>query len=182
MQAFQLLRRTNVWLCAVLCAATLVPTYGSAGPAVRGVTWTTVGDRTLERMRGGFDAGGGVKISFGISRVVYINGELVASNQFQISDLASLTPKQARGVQAQLNTLNLVQNGPRNIYSVESVQAGKQSLLPAASTIVQNTLNDQKIESRTVLDISTNGLSMIKALNAAGTLNDVMLRSSALSR
>ena len=170
------------WLCASLCIAALLLGHASAHAGAGNATWITVGDRTLERMRGGFDAGHGLKISFGIARVVQINGQLVATTSFNINDLAGLTPKQAQAVQAQLNTLNLVQNGPRNTYSVTPAAAGKTQLVPAVSTIVQNTLNDQKIETRTVIDISTNALSMIKGLNASGTLNDVMLRSSALGR
>jgi hypothetical protein len=34
--------------------------------------WITASDRTLDKMRGGFDLGAGLMVSFGISRAVYI--------------------------------------------------------------------------------------------------------------
>jgi hypothetical protein len=129
--------------------------------------WITVGDATLDGLRGGFDVGG-LMVSFGIERMVRINGTLVATTAFQINDLGRLTPEQAQAVGRQVGQLNLVQNGPGNSVDPRTVALGQ----PA--TFIQNTLNDQRIENRTIINATSNGLGLVKDLNAQGALRDAL--------
>ena len=132
--------------------------------------WMTVGDATLETMRGGFDLGGGVMVSFGISRVISVNGVLMASTAFHVPDLGRVTPAQATAFERHVGSASLVQVGSGN------VAPSGAAAVPAA-VIVQNTLNDQSIQTRTVIDTTTNGMSLAKGLNAGAALQDALVRA-----
>lgn len=131
--------------------------------------WMTVGDTTLEAMRGGFDLGGGLMVSFGISRAITVNGVLLAATTFNVPDVARITPVQAAALERQISSVNLVQVGPNN--SVASATS-----LPAAATVVQNTLDNQTIQTRTLIDATTNAMSLAKSINAAVALRDALIR------
>ena len=138
-----------------------------AAPLPAGSTWLAASDGTLASLRGGFDLGAGVLVSFGISRAVRINGELVTTASFQLGDLGRLSAAQAQllgqqlGVQAQL-----VQNGPGNHVDAQAAAAA-----PLA-TYIQNTLSDQRISSQTVIQATSSGLSMVRGLNLQSTLSE----------
>jgi len=165
-------------LRALLCGALLIAMAGTLAPAARaggsgdngGQVWMTVADSTLDELRGGFDVGSGLMVSFGITRAVYINGELVTQTTLNLGQLDQITAAQAGTLGAQLASLNIVQNGPGN--SVEP-QAGGMAL----GTIIQNSLNNQHIANMTVIDARTNSMEMIKGLNTLSTLNDSLARA-----
>lgn len=171
----------------------------------QGAVWLAASERTLDAMRGGFDLGTGLVVSFGISRAVYINGQLITSTSFQIGDLTKLTAPQAAALGQQIATqMQVVQNGPGN--TLESGAAGTGSArtvgtvgtvgsvgtagiagiagtvgsaattvqaVPLA-TLIQNTLNNQTIRNQTVIDVSSNGLSMLKNMNLQATISQAV--------
>jgi hypothetical protein len=129
--------------------------------------WLAASDRTLDKMRGGFDLGMGLMVSFGISRAVYINGQLITSTTFQIGDLSRLTPPQAAALSQQISTqtqAQVVKNGPGNTMEIN---VGTVPL----STFIQNTLNDQTIRNQTILDVTSNGMGIVKGLNLQATID-----------
>jgi hypothetical protein len=98
--------------------------------------WRAASNHTLDQLRGGFDFGAGLVVSFGISRTVYINDQLVTSTSFQLSDIAKLTPTQAVSLIQQLSTQGqVVQNGPGNMVDPAAIT------VPLA-TYIQNTLSN----------------------------------------
>jgi hypothetical protein len=132
--------------------------------------WITASDRTLDKMRGGFDLGAGLMVSFGISRAVYINGQLITSTTFQVGDLASLTPPQAAALSQQISTqtqAQVVKNGPGNTVEVNV------GTVPLA-TYIQNTVNNQTIRSQTIIDATSNGMGMVKGMNLQATINEAI--------
>lgn len=149
----------------------LMASFGHAQAAgqARGGVWRTVSDRKLDGMRGGFDFGSGLVVSFGISRVVYINDQMVASTAFQLGNVGQLSPAQAHALGQQLATMagQAVQNGPGN-----KVDPGALSV--PLSTYIQNTFNNQNIRVETVIDAATNGMSMLKGLNFQALMNDAV--------
>lgn len=173
-------RSLSVRVLSVLCgwsalcvgASALAQWPGASGPVSsdEATQWRTVGDQALDQMRGGFDMGGGVVVSFGLARSVDVNGVLVATTSFQIADVSKITAAQAVALNKQLGTLNLVQNGAGN-----SFQAGASS--STVGTFVQNTLNNQTIQTRTMINSSTNGMSLAKGINTAATVRDSLLNS-----
>lgn len=95
---------------------------------------------------------------------------LVATTSFQIADVGKITATQAVALNKQLGTLSLVQNGAGNVF-----QPGASST--AIGTFVQNTLNNQNIQTRTVINSTTNGMSLAKGIDTAATLRDSLLNS-----
>lgn len=152
-------------LCALLGLALCLPAQADA-------VWEAVSERTLDGLRGGFDVGGGLLVSFGITRAVYINGDLVTQTTLNFGRLSELTPAQAAQLDQQMAALNLVQTGPGNSVAPDVVSTG-------AGTIIQNTLNNQHIVNQTVIDARSNAMGMIKNLNIQNTLNEALTRSAA---
>lgn len=225
--------RAGAIAACVLAAGHAMAAAPGAAPVRAGQTWIAASDSTLAKMRGGFDLGGGLMVSFGFMRSIAINGSQLVNSTFNIPNLNSITPQQAAAIGQQLGVV-VVQNGPGNsVGSVTSpggshadtvtasssgavtVSAGNSgssggastsstggtitintgtaggaapqvatsnaptvSTLPistaALGTIVQNTLNNQTIQTNTVIDVGTNGLSIWRGLNLLNTLNSAL--------
>lgn len=146
-------------------AAAADPTLAPADDGL----WRTVSNRQLEQMRGGFDVGG-LRVSFGITRAVYINGALVTQNTLNVGDLSRMTSAQAARLNSQIAELNLVQNGPGNHVSADLSSLGK-------GLIIQNTLNNQNINAQTIINASSNGLSLIRTMKLQETLDGAIQRA-----
>ena len=157
------------------CAGALAaPGMDSVKPApAQGATqWLALSDSKLDSMRGGFSAMPGVMVSFGITRTVLVNGVLAGSSGFQIADLRSISTAQAEQLARQTASINLVHIGAGNI----GTPSGQPGIAGVAWSplVIQNTLNDQKIQSTTEINAATNGLSILKTLNLNQTLNDAL--------
>ncbi|MBT2325565.1 hypothetical protein J7E62_24845 [Variovorax paradoxus] len=152
-------------LCLLLALALCLPAHADA-------VWEAVSARTLDGLRGGFDVGGGLLVSFGITRAVYVNGNLVTQTTLDFGRLSALTPAQAAQLNQQMAALNLVQSGPGNSVDPDVLSTG-------AGTIIQNTLNNQHIVNQTVINARSNAMGMVKSLNIQNTLNDALTRSAA---
>ncbi|WP_419688041.1 hypothetical protein ACN22W_28595 [Burkholderia theae] len=124
-------------------------------------------DARLDEMRGGFDMPSGLKVSFGVSRVAFVNGNLVASTSFNIPDISHITAQQAQALAA-ANAGGLIQVGAGN--------AAQPAALPALTgAVIQNTLNNQQIQAMTTINTTVNTLSMFKNLNVMSTLSHALL-------
>jgi hypothetical protein len=162
----------------------------SAAPA-GGSVWVAVSNRTLDKMRGGFDAGAGLMVSFGISRAVYINGSLVTSMTLNIGRVSELTSAQIADVNRQLAALGLIQNGPGNSVQTTtgqaaasnntatdgasaSVASGPSVAITPGATVIQNSLNHQQIISQTVISATSNAASIIQGMNLQNTINEAI--------
>ena len=132
-------------------------------------TWMAVSDDMLESQRGGFDLGAGLLVSFGITRSVYINGELATQTTLNFGQLDKITAGQAMELSRQLTALNLVQNGPGN--TVEGPIGG------IGGTVIQNTLSNQQITNHTVINTQTNGMSLMKEMNSAAAITEGITRA-----
>ncbi len=121
-----------------------------------------VDDATLETLRGGFEWGQGLRVSFGVVRTVAINGETVHSTRFQVPNIG---PQSTERLQL---PSHIVQNGSNNVALLsEGVQA--------ATTIVQNSLSNQHISTLTEINTVVNSLSLIQSLNARTTMQEALL-------
>lgn len=105
----------------------------------------------LDGLRGGFELdtpGGRLHLSLGIRRAVSVNDRVVA-----VGELA-------------LPGAILVQNGPGN--AAPALSALATGALPI---LVQNTLDNQKLGTVTIVDASVNSLSVMNVLRAGEMLN-----------
>lgn len=165
--------RVGLGLCLWVLAASALSPARAAGPedpvtpGPSAGVWMTVSNETLDHMRGGFDPGNGLMVSFAITRAVYINGNLMTQTTLDFSHLSDLTTAQVAQLGKQLSNLNLIQNGPGN--TAQALPSGA-----SVGTIVQNTLNNQQIQSQTIINASSNSLGMIKNLNTLTTLSNAV--------
>ncbi len=217
--------------------------------------WKPVASTRLEELRGGFETGG-LQVSFGIERAVYINGNLVVSTSLVIPDVSRITSEQAGRLAAALQSaanagsvaanalgqagqagqgtstpgsgsasssasagqpgtststpgtatvaapspppssgtppmpapaviatatgsvttnglLNLIQNGPGNSFN-----AGALAGTPA--TVIQNSLNNQSIQSLLTIDAGVNTLQAFRAGVAGAALNSALQRAASM--
>lgn len=70
--------------------------------------------------------------------------------------------------------LSVIQNGPGNAALLNG------GLPSSAATVIQNTLNNQSIQSLVSIDASVNTLQAFRAQVAAGTLNSALLRAASM--
>lgn len=130
---------------------------------------------SLDEIRGGFELqGSGLKFSIGIERAVFINGNLVASTVLVPKDLqqatgggsvASAQPVGATGA------LGIIQNGTGNNISTQQISPN------LAGTVIQNTLNDQKIQSVTTINASVNSLQTLRTMSVHNTIQTGIIGS-----
>lgn len=135
-----------------------------------GPEWNAMGPFQLTELRGGFDLPSGMKLSFGIERVVHVNGELLAQTRFHVADLGRLTPQQAAALADATRPL-VVQVGAGNTFDPASMSGGVNGL------VIQNTLDGQDIRALTTINVSVDTLEMFKQLNANETLQNALLGS-----
>lgn len=121
----------------------------------------------LDTMRGGFDLPTGLKVSFGIDRVAFVNGTMVSSSSINIPDISTMTAQQAQALAA-ANTSALVQVGQGN-----SVQPG--ALPGLTGGVIQNTLNNQQIQELTTINTTVNSLGAFKSMNIGSTLSNALI-------
>lgn len=128
-------------------------------------------DNQLGVVRGGFDAGSGLVVSFGIERAVYVDGDLVTSTRLDIPDIGQTSVEQAAALAAAASTVSIVRNGPGNTLDPAALAQS------TAGTVVQNSLNDQHIQTLTTLNTTVNSLALFKALNLQDTLQTALVNS-----
>lgn len=138
-----------------------------AGPASAAeVDWNSlqpVSDARLNALRGGFETANGLRLSFSMERVVYVNGELTASTRLTIPDLANLS---ARG--ASLSSTGGLPAGTSIPVSGPSqlITNGQVIQLPSAAAMItgiQNSLNNQSIQVRTTIDATLASMSQFRS-------------------
>lgn len=129
----------------------------------------------LDEIRGGFElADTNLKLSFGIERAVFINGELIASTVLNVKDLqgAAGGSNLPTGLPSTSSAaLNVIQNGSGNHFTA---QLGSDQ---AAATVIQNTLNNQKIQNVTTINASVNSAQFLRSLSVQSAIRDGIVSS-----
>jgi hypothetical protein len=162
---FKVITRTGKLVCCTAFVCLLLGRPPAQAEELHAVAeWKPVGEAVLATMRGGFQ--GGVNdpfISFGIERAVSVNGKLVTSTTLTIPNLAQLASGGAGSM------LTVTQNGLGNAFSA----ADPHSLM----TVIQNTLDNQAIQSKTTINASVAALSWAKSLAYSNSLNQAIAAS-----
>lgn len=159
--------RHPAWRAAMLFAVLLAPSGARGQSGELGAEWRAVDPARLAQMRGGFQMPSGMMLSFGIERVVYLNGEVTARIAVQVPDVARITPEQAQAL-ADFNRGLVVQIGEGNRFDPAQIAGG---------IVVQNTLDDQDIRTLTRVEVGTDTLGAYQNLNANGALTDALIRA-----
>lgn len=121
-------------------------------------------EQSLGAIRGGFTGINGLQVSFGIERTVYINGNLVSTTSLNVSPQG-----QAVGVG---ESVALIQSGAGNNFAPQIILP---SSLPA--TVIQNTLNDQKIQALTVINATVSSMQMLRSLDFQNSMREAVAGS-----
>ncbi len=125
---------------------------------------------SLDEVRGGFEMpGSGLKFSIGIERAVFINGNLVTTQVLVAKDLQQATGGGAAGAIPAAGAVAVIQNGPGN--SIGQISPN------LAGTVIQNTLNDQKIQSVTTINASVNSLQAVRAMSVQNAVQTGIISS-----
>jgi hypothetical protein len=122
----------------------------------------------LDEVRGGFQLeGSSLTFSIGIERAVYINGNLVATNVLNLKDLQSTSGgTNVTGVSpAASSSALVVQNGPAG-----SNYVAPQVAQNPTATVIQNSLDGQKIQAVTTVNASVNSLQTVRAMSVANAI------------
>lgn len=126
----------------------------------------------LGELRGGFETPGGLRLNFGIERVVMINGVLQSTTSLRIDELGKLVGgKAVDDALAAGNTLAVIQSGQNNVVT---------SPLPGTTlaTVVQNSLNNQKIQSVTTINATINSAEVMRQMRMQQSLQEALGRSA----
>jgi hypothetical protein len=137
-----------------------------------GAEVVAMAESKLDHVRGGFDSNG-VQISFGIERAFYINGALVTTTSLNVSELSKMSAGQSpvASVSTAPGSLTLIQNGAGNSFVSGPISAAN------VGTVIQNTLDNQKIQSITSINASVNSLQLVRELNFQSSLRGVITDS-----
>ena len=149
---------------AVLLASACWPGIAGAVGNGLGPEWVAIPTERLAGMRGGFELPSGLSMSFGIERLVYVNGALVATTRLQIADVSRMTVVEAQGL-ADMRQGMLVQVGDRNAFAPSGAING---------VVIQNSLDNQDISTLTTLNVGVGTLGMFQALNSQAALQDAL--------
>jgi hypothetical protein len=163
------LRFCSLGLIAAGLVAAAPLAMAACGAVCAGAWSLPVGDAQLDAMRGGFDSGNGLLASFGIDRLVYVNGDLAARTSVSIPDVGHMTAAQAHALAAVDGVLT-VQGGQGNTATLAPSGA-------AAATVIQNSLDGQHIQSLTTIDASVNRLDQFRSARLGDTLQGALIQS-----
>lgn len=140
-----------------------------ARPSPFGGEQVALSEKSLNGVRGGFITEG-LNISFGIERAVYVNGTLVTTTSLNVSDLGRISA--SRGTMAvDSRALALVQTGAGNTVSSGTFTGG------AIGTVVQNSLDGQKIQNVTLINATVNSLSVLRSFNLQSSMRGAVIDS-----
>ena len=166
------MKTKKVWACALAAMACFAGAAQAAPPAASSLFGVApASDSVLSAACGGYDLGNGLLVSFGISRLVYINGGLAASISVSIPDLSHMNAAQANALASLLNGVTLIRNGPGNFVDPVAFNHA------AGAIVIQNTLDNQRIQALTTFDAHVKNLGMFNALNLGNTLQSALINS-----
>ena len=168
------------------CLANRLPE--GVGQPFRPADWAAASDERLDGLRGGFELGAGLTVSFGIARTVMINGEVLSRTSFVLPDIGKITAEQAAMARAALGGLTVVQNGPGNgvapnaftLSPSTSATSATDGVSPggpvlSSGTVIQNSLSNQVLQNTTLINTGVNSLGLLKLGHANSALRDALL-------
>lgn len=121
----------------------------------------------LDEMRGGFEFNHGwLKMSFGLERLAFINGALVARTTLNLPSMgAHGNPAITQSDPIVVSGPTIVQNGPNNF----TPPAGLNQAM-----IIQNTLDNTQIGSTTIIDVTMNSMALVRGMAVTSSLNRML--------
>lgn len=125
----------------------------------------------LDEVRGGFVSDSGLKISFGIARAVYLNGELMTTTSLNVADLSKLSGGQAQVTTTGAGALALVQSGQGNTFLPGAITQ------TATGIVIQNSLDNKRIQAITQIDAVVHSSSIIRQMSLQSSMRSAVIDS-----
>jgi hypothetical protein len=153
--------------CIALCPPAMAEEYDVCAQAA---ACRLASQAELDELRGGFQIDtphGRLQVGIGITREVSVNDRVVAVSRLVIPDLGRRDARLEGGAL-------LVQNGLGNHLPQVSAALTTSTSLPI---IVQNTLDNQKLGTVTIIDASVNSMSLLRSIR----MDEMMSRATAAS-
>lgn len=148
-----------------------VPATDRADRRAIGNDMVALSSDKLDEVRGGFITDTGLKVSFGIERAVYLNGSLVTTTSLNIADLSKISGGQVQVTGTGTGSLALVQSGTGNVFSPGSISSS------GTGTVIQNTLDNQKINTVTRIDAVVNSAGIMRSINLQSSMRSAVIDS-----
>jgi hypothetical protein len=126
----------------------------------------------LDATRGGYQAGLDLMFSFGIEKAIYLNGVLEAT-----SSLNLLQPAGGGSPSSQVPSFTLIQNGSSNQNIGKNFSAFTSPGQGFQGTILQNSLDLQKITTVTKISVGLNVLGAFRENNLSSIVNQQLIHS-----
>ena len=155
-------------------AAPVAMAAADSSPTARaplGPDWVALPPSRLAEMRGGYQLPSGLELSFGIERLIYVNGDLVASTRVNIPELSRITAQQAHHL-ADASEGMLVQLGDGSTFA--------PSGLARNALVIQNSIDGQDISAITTLNVGVGSLGMFQSIHANDALQAALQRAPGL--
>lgn len=112
-------------IAAALLGAMIAPCWAADGLLSFGNDESRVAsDERLEDLRGGLSVGNDFNLSFGITRTISVNGEVVAVQGLRLNDVGNLFRGGMPSVEVLGKALTFVQLGPNNSVSLTGPAGG----------------------------------------------------------
>lgn len=164
-------RATLLWMLCGFCIGYTVslPASGQQALGTQALPedWVPVDPTRLAGMRGGLRMPSGLSVSFGIDRLVYVNGELVASTRVLVPDVARMNQEQAAAL-ASLNRGMVIQVGGGNVVAPGT---------SGGALVIQNTLDNQDIRALTTLQVGVDTLGLLQQIITYDALHGALVMS-----
>ena len=120
----------------------------------------------LDRLRGGFQGPHGLRLNFGIERMVSINGELTTRTRVTVAGPGSSAGDMPARTASDSSGHSLVRNGAGNAFLTGAMPA------TSAATVIQNTLDGQHIRSLTIINAQANSLDVLRSWRLQMSIRD----------
>lgn len=130
----------------------------------------SAGDKELSDIRGGYVAGNGLEVAFGIDKMLALNGVLLVSDTLSFV-LGAAANQGAAGVAGSM--ASKVQNGPGNSIDLSALSG----LRADSFTFIQNSLDRAVIQNTTTLDVSVTVRNLYRDLNLSSIMNRQLIDS-----
>lgn len=120
---------------------------------------------TLAAIRGGFDTPAGLHIAFGIERAVYLDGNLVTTTSLHVAETGQMATGSSGATSAS------IQSGSNNTFGVTTTSPA------SVATVIQNSLDNQKIQGVTLITATVNSLASTKSSGIQNSIQDALTGS-----
>ncbi|MFT4175002.1 MAG: hypothetical protein QM639_20695 [Rhodocyclaceae bacterium] len=138
-------------LAAILALPLVALGEGTPHTATPFGAMAVASDDMLDSLRGGYALPGGLVVSFGIAREIYVNGELAHASHTQIDALGNVVANTALN-----DSTTLIQRGIGNMADLSGLAGDAHAI------VIQNSLDGQQFNALTTIDVRVNSLQLMR--------------------